>query len=269
MRHTLLKILLAGVVSLGIAGTALGADPNKKTIVIGTSVGDFADMVKHGVRPILEKQGYTVKLVELTDYVRPNLALAEGSLDVNTFQHKPYLDDFAKKHKLDLTAVTQIPTANLGIYSGRLKNLADVRSGTTVAVPNDPSNEARALVMLDSLGWIKLKANINPLTASERDIEKNIKNIKIIPLEAAQLPRARADVDFAVINGNYATSAGIKLTEALFQEKSNTYINWVVVRTADKDKPYVKDVVNAYNSPQFRAYAEKAFPGYKRPASWK
>ena len=269
MRFTMVKILLAGVISLSITNITSAVDPDKKHIIIGTSVGDFADMVKRGVRPILEKQGYQVKLVEFTDYVRPNFALAEGSLDINIFQHKPYLDDFIKKHKLALTAVTQIPTANFGLYAGKLKSLAEVKAGTTVAVPNDPSNAARALVMLDNLGWIKLKANSNPLTASERDIEENIKKIKVVPLEAAQLPRSRADVDFSIINGYYATSAGIKLAEALFQEKSPAYINWVVVRSADKNKPYVKDVIAAYNSPQFQAFAEKTFPGYKKPSLWK
>jgi D-methionine transport system substrate-binding protein len=265
----IINTVLVSLMGLTIASTTVAADPNKRQIVIGTSVGDFADMVKREVRPMLEKQGYQVKLIEFSDYVRPNFALAEGALDVNTFQHKPYLEDFTKKHKLALTAVTEIPTASLGLYSGKLKSLADVKAGTTVAVPNDPSNEARALVMLDNLGWIKLKANINPLTASERDIEKNIKSIKVVPLEAAQLPRARADVDFSIINGNYATNAGIKLTDALFQEKSNAYINWVVVRTADKDKLYVKDVIAAYNAPQFQAFVQKNFPGYKRPRTWK
>jgi D-methionine transport system substrate-binding protein len=261
-----LSLLLAGLI---VTSSTFALDANKKQIIIGTSVGDFADMVKREVRPILEKQGYQVKLIEFSDYIRPNLALAEGALDVNAFQHKPYLEDFIKKHKLALTAVTEVPTAGLGLYSGKLKSLADVKAGTTVAVPNDPSNEARALVMLDNLGWIKLKASTNPLTASERDIEKNIKAIKVIPLEAAQLPRSRADVDFSIINGNYAASAGMRLTDALFQEKSQAYINWVVVRTADKNQPYVKDVIAAYNAPQFQAFVQKTFPGYKKPSTWK
>ncbi|HGH6646881.1 MetQ/NlpA family ABC transporter substrate-binding protein [Neisseria meningitidis] len=240
----------------------------KKEIVFGTTVGDFGDMVKEQIQAELEKKGYTVKLVEFTDYVRPNLALAEGELDINVFQHKPYLDDFKKEHNLDITEVFQVPTAPLGLYPGKLKSLEEVKDGSTVSAPNDPSNFARVLVMLDELGWIKLKDGINPLTASKADIAENLKNIKIVELEAAQLPRSRADVDFAVVNGNYAISSGMKLTEALFQEPSFAYVNWSAVKTADKDSQWLKDVTEAYNSDAFKAYAHKRFEGYKYPAAW-
>lgn len=240
----------------------------KKEIVFGTTVGDFGDMVKEQIQPELEKKGYTVKLVEFTDYVRPNLALAEGELDINVFQHKPYLDDFKKEHNLDITEAFQVPTAPLGLYPGKLKSLEEVKDGSTISAPNDPSNFARALVMLNELGWIKLKDGINPLTASKADIAENLKNIKIVELEAAQLPRSRADVDFAVVNGNYAISSGMKLTEALFQEPSFAYVNWSAVKTADKDSQWLKDVSEAYNSDAFKAYAHKRFEGYKYPAAW-
>lgn len=240
----------------------------KKEIVFGTTVGDFGDMVKEQIQPELEKKGYTVKLVEFTDYVRPNLALAEGELDINVFQHKPYLDDFKKEHNLDITEAFQVPTAPLGLYPGKLKSLEEVKDGSTVSAPNDPSNFARALVMLNELGWIKLKDGINPLTASKADIAENLKNIKIVELEAAQLPRSRADVDFAVVNGNYAISSGMKLTEALFQEPSFAYVNWSAVKIADKDSQWLKDVTEAYNSDAFKAYAHKRFEGYKYPAAW-
>lgn len=240
----------------------------KKEIVFGTTVGDFGNMVKEQIQPELEKKGYTVKLVEFTDYVRPNLALAEGELDINVFQHKPYLDDFKKEHNLDITEAFQVPTAPLGLYPGKLKSLEEVKDGSTVSAPNDPSNFARALVMLNELGWIKLKDGINPLTASKADIAENLKNIKIVELEAAQLPRSRADVDFAVVNGNYAISSGMKLTEALFQEPSFAYVNWSAVKTADKDSQWLKDVTEAYNSDAFKAYAHKRFEGYKYPAAW-
>ncbi len=249
------------------AAPASAAVAEKKEIVIGTTTGDFADMVKE-VTPVLEKQGYTVKLVEFTDYIRPNQALAEGSLDINIFQHKPYLDDFKKKRNLDLVEAFQVPTAPLGLYSGKLQALKDVQDGSSVSVPNDPSNLARALVMLKELGWIKLKDGVDPLTASKNDIAENTKNIKIIELEAAQLPRSRQDVDFAVVNGNYATSSGMKLTEALFQEPSYAYVNWSAIKTADKDKKWLKDVEAAYNSDEFKKYAHTRFAGYKYPAVW-
>jgi D-methionine transport system substrate-binding protein len=269
MQKWIVKSLVASLVGLSLVNVAFGADPAKKNIVIGTTVGDFGDMVKQEIKPQLEKEGYSVKLIEFTDYVRPDLALSEGSLDVNVFQHKPYLDSFSKEHALKLTAVFQVPTAPLGIYAGKTASLKDLKNGATVAAPNDPSNFARALVMFSDLGWIKLKPGINPLTASQHDIAANPKNIKILPLEAAQLPRARSDADFAVINGNYATSSGLKLTEALYQEKSYAYINWGVVRSADAAKPWVKDVIAAYNSAEFKSWAKQKYAGYKFPAGWK
>lgn len=252
------------------APTAAGdIDPNHTKIIIGTTEGDFADMVRNQVKGSLEAQGYEVELVPFTDYVRPNLALAEGDLDINIFQHKPYLDTFKKENNLDLVEVFQVPTAPLGIYSGKKTKLDEAYKGMSVSAPNDPSNFARALVMMQDLGWIKLKDNVDPLTASKTDIADNSKyDIDIVELEAAQLPRARDEVDFAVINGNYATDAGIALTDALFQEPSFAYINWSAVKTADKDAKWVQDVTAAYNSDAFKKYAHDTFPGYKYPKIW-
>ncbi len=240
----------------------------KTEIVIGTTPGDFGDMVRESVTSILEKKGYKVTLKEFSDYVTPNKALAEGDIDVNVFQHKPYLDTFAQDNNLALSAVFQVPTAPLGVYAGKLSKLEEVKDGSSVSVANDPSNFARALVMLDDFGWIKLKEGINPLTVSEKDIATNPKNIKLVQMEAAQIPKTRADVDFAVINGNYATASGIKLTEALFQEPSFAYVNWGVVRTKNVNEQWVKDVIDAYNSDEFKAYTEKRFVGYKQPKNW-
>ena len=240
----------------------------KREIRFGTTPGDFADMIKDQIQPMLEKQGYTVTLTEFPDYVTPNQALAEGAIDINIFQHKPYLDSFKAEHKLDLTEVFQVPTAPLGIYPGKLTALDQVKNGSTVSIPNDPSNLARALVMLDNLGWIKLKEGIDPLRAARTDIAENTKNIEFVEMEAANLPRSRQDVDFAIVNGNYAMSSGMKLAEALFQEPSFAYINWSAVRTADKDAQWVQDVTAAYNSQEFKGYAHKRFVGYKYPAAW-
>ena len=250
--------------------TATGdIDPNHTKIVIGTTEGDFADMVRNQVKGTLEAQGYEVELVPFTDYVRPNKALAEGDLDINIFQHKPYLDTFKEANNLDLVEVFQVPTAPLGLYSGKKTKIEEAYKGMSVSAPNDPSNFARALVMMQDLGWITLKDGIDPLTASKSDIADNSKyDIDIVELEAAQLPRARDEVDFAIINGNYATDAGIKLTDALAQEESFAYINWSAVKTADKDAKWLQDVTNAYNSDAFKQYAHKTFPGYKYPKIW-
>lgn len=281
--NALLKLTLSAVVALGLsacggqkqnseATAASNTQPVaaevKKEIRFGTTPGDFADMVKEQIQPMLEKQGYTVKLTEFPDYVTPNKALAEGAIDINVFQHKPYLDGFKAEHNLDLTEIFQVPTAPLGLYPGKLKSLDEVKDGSTVSVPNDPSNFARALVMLNELGWVKLKNGIDPLKASKADIAENLKSIQLVEIEAANLPRSRADVDFAVVNGNYAMSSGMKLTETLFQEPSFAYVNWSAVKTADKDSQWLKDVTEAYNSDEFKTYAKQRFAGYKYPASW-
>ncbi len=262
-----LSLILAGC-GQGNDSTASTAVEDKKEITIGTTPGMFADMVRDSVRPQLEKKGYTLKLVEFSDYIRPNHALAEGSLDINVFQHKPYLDLFKEQHKLDLVEVFQVPTAPLGLYSGKSTSLDDVKEGSRVSAPNDPSNFARALVMLDELGWIKLEDGANPLLVTVKDITENTKNIEIVQLDAAQLPRSRQDVDFSIINGNYAIDAGIKFTEALFQEPSFAYVNWSAIKPQDKDTVWVKDITEAYNSDEFKAYVDEKFPGFKLPAVW-
>ena len=259
------RTVLLTALSLALASSFVYAkDP--KDITIGTSAGPYADQIKLGIKPILEKQGYKVKLVEFNDYIQPNFALAEGSLDANVFQHIVYLKKFALEHKLALTDLITIPTAPIAIYSKKHKTLDDVKEGTTVGLPNDPTNQARALVLLDQLGWIKLRASFDPVRASEKDIAVNTKKIKLLPLEAAQLPRSLGDTDYSFINGNYALASGLKLTEALVAEKiSPNYINLVAIRTADKDKQFAKDLAAAYRSREFLDITNKHFAGYSKP----
>jgi D-methionine transport system substrate-binding protein len=258
------RTLLAAVVGIAFATSASAArDP--KEIVIGTSAGPYADQIKLGIKPILEKQGYKIKVVEFNDYILPNFALAEGSLDANVFQHIVYLTKFAAEHKLVLTDLVTIPTAPIAIYSKKHKTLAEVKEGSTVALPNDPTNQARALVLLNQLGWITLREKVDPIRASEKDIAVNTRKIKLIPLEAAQLPRSLQDTDYSFINGNYALASGLKLTDALITEKiSSNYVNLVAVRSADKDKQFAKDIAAAYRSREFLEVTNKYFAGYAK-----
>ena len=254
----------AALAALVLLPAAQAKDP--KELVIGTSAGPYADQVRHGIKPILERQGYKVKIVEFNDYIQPNFALAEGSLDANVFQHIVYLTRFAAEHKLALSELITVPTAPIAIYSQRHKSLDEAKAGSTVALPNDPTNQARALVMLEQIGWIKLKPDTDPVKASEKDVAANPKGIKLLPLEAAQLPRALQDADYAFVNGNYALASGLKLTDALRREAiSRNYVNLVAVRTADKDKPFARDIANAYRSRDFLAWTEKNNAGYARP----
>lgn len=248
--------------------TEVASTETKKEIVIGVTIGDNGNMIRDVIGPILERDGYRYKLVEFTDYVRPNLALADKDLDINIFQHKPYLDAFKAQHNLAIEEAFQIPTAPYGIYAGKTKSLVDVKAGAKVSAPNDPSNYARVLVILDHLGWIKLKENVNPLTASRNDIAENPLNIEIITLEAAQLPRSLNDVDFSAINGNYAISAGLNPKDAVFHEPGFTFVNWSAARIEDRESDWLKAITDAFNSDEFKAYTAEKFPGYQLPEIW-
>lgn len=256
-------LLTAALIALTFSGAAHAADPAKKEIVFGATAGPYSDQIKLGIKPILEKQGYTVKIVEFNDYVQPNFALAQGALDANAFQHIVYLKNFAAKNKLELSELVKVPTAPIAIYSKKYKSVDAAPDGVSVAVPNDPTNQARALVVLQELGWVKLRDGFDPLQVSEKDVAVNLKKIKLIPLEAAQLPRSLEDTDYSFVNGNFALASGLKLTEALALEKTTpTYQNLVAVRTADRDKPFVKDIAAAYASPEFLKVTEQSFAGF-------
>ena len=224
-----------------------------KEIVFGVAPGPYGDMAKLAIKPELEKKGYTVDFVEFSDYVQPNLALGNGEVNVNLFQHSVYLENFAKEHKLELSSVISVPTASMGIFSKKYKKIEELPDGATVTLPNDVPNLARALRFLVQVDLITLKADIDLTKASEKDIDKNLKNLKFTPAEAAQLPRTLDSADIAIINGNYAISAGLSLADAVAKEKlTEPYKNIIAVRTADKDAQFVKDIEEIVKSEAFR-----------------
>jgi len=258
-RTTLATSLIAAALALGL-GAAHAQE--KKELVIGATAGPYSDQVKLGIKPLLEKKGYKVRVVEFNDYVQPNFALAQGALDANVFQHIVYLTKFSTENKLTLTELLKVPTAPIALYSHRHKDLA-VREGAVVALPSDPTNAARALVVLQDLGWVKLRDGVDPIRVSEKDVAVNVHRIKLVPIEAAQLPRSLDDTDYSFVNGNFALASGLKLTEALALEKTGpTYQNLVAIRTEDKDKPWVKDIADAYRSREFLAVTETKFAGF-------
>jgi D-methionine transport system substrate-binding protein len=253
------SILAAALLLSTLAANA----QEKKEIVFGATAGPYADQIKLGIKPILEKKGYKVRIVEFNDYIQPNFALAQGDLDANAFQHIVYLTKFATENKLALSELIKVPTAPIAVYSRKHQSLSEVKEGSTVALPNDPTNAARALVVLEQIGWIKLREGYDPIRASEKDVAVNIRKIRLIPLEAAQLPRSLDDTDYSFVNGNFALASGLKLTEALALEKTSaTYQNLVAVRTADKDAPWVKDIADAYRSREFLVVTESRFAGF-------
>ncbi|MFM1654865.1 MetQ/NlpA family ABC transporter substrate-binding protein [Brevibacillus sp. B_LB10_24] len=256
----MLSALLSG------CGSVTSSGPEKQEIKIGATAGPYSDQLKKGIKPLLEKKGYKVTIVEFNDYIQPNTALISGSIDANVFQNTTYLENFTKEYQADLTGVIPIPTVPMGLYSKKHRSLDELTEGMRISLPNDPTNQARALGMLQTFGLIKLKADADVLHASEQDITENPKKLEILPLEAAQLPRSLDDVDFSLVNGNFALASGWKLSEAIKLEQTpKNYIIVLTVKTADKDQPFVSDLVEAYKSKEFEELIDKEFQGFIKP----
>lgn len=246
------KIALALLLTLIVPAALFAAD---NSITVGVTPFPHKDIMGI-VRELLKKDGYELKIKEFTDYVTPNTALAEGSLDANFFQHVPYLENTNKEKKFDLVWVAKVHIEPLGLYSSRIKKLSELKNGAQIAIPNDATNCARSLRLLEKNGLIKVKAG-ELVTAM--DITENPKKIKIREIEAAQLPRTLPDVDASVINTNFAVEANlIPAKDAIVIEgKESPYANVIAVRAADKNSPAVKALVKAANSPEVKRFIEK------------
>ena len=251
--------------SLAVGLTGCGAQkqgPVKEgSMVVGASPSPHAQILE-AVSEQLAQKGYQLEIKEFTDYIMPNTALEDGELDANFFQHQPYLTDFNKKNGTKLVSAAAIHFEPLGIYGGKTADLADLPEGAQIAVPNDTTNEARALWLLQAQGIIEVDEQAG-LEATKQDITSNPKNVEIVEMEAAQLPRALADVDFAVINGNYAVAAEIAdqvlVTEDKDSEAAKQYANIVAVREGDENREDIKALVEAIQSDEVKAYIEETF----------
>ncbi|WP_455650028.1 MetQ/NlpA family ABC transporter substrate-binding protein [Enterocloster citroniae] len=235
-----------------------------KKIIVGASPAPHAEIL-NAAKEVLASKGYELDIVEYTDYVLPNNALDSGDLDANYFQHKPYLDSFNEQNGTKLVSAGAIHYEPFGIYAGKTSSLDELKDKATVLVPNDVSNEARALLLLEAQGLIKLKEGVG-LEATRNDIVENPKNLDIVELEAAQLPRSLPDCDIAVINGNYAIEAGLKVSAALAAEDSEslaatTYGNIVAVREGDETTDATKALVEALTSPEVKQFMEEKYEG--------
>lgn len=260
--------LLRGLLAASIAAFAVGASAqaNDKPLKIGVTAGPHAQIFEV-VKKIAEKDGLKIQVVEFSDYVQPNAALAAGDLDANSYQHQPYLDNTVKDRGYKIVSIAQTIVFPMGIYSKKVKSLADLKSGARVALPNDPTNGGRALLLLQANGVIKLKDGAG-LKATPLDVIDNPKKIKLIELDAAQLARALDEVDAAAVNTNYAIPAGLVPTRdaiALEAPKS-PYANIIAVRAQDKDKPEFKKLIKAYHSAEVKAYVTKEFKDSIVPA---
>jgi len=280
------RLLLVGLVIIFALVTAVGCQNNEKDsdnqngqkvesdnaqveskgkITVAASPTPHAEILKQ-VREDLKAQGYELEVTEFTDYVQPNLVVDSGDIDANFFQHQPYLDEFNVEQGTKLVSVASIHYEPLAIYPGKSTDLSNIPDGASIAVPNDTTNEARALLLLQSNGLIKMKEGAG-LTATKNDIVENSKNIEIVELEAAQVSRVIDEVDFVILNGNYALNAGFNVaTDSVAKEEQDseaaqTYANILCVKEGDENREDIKALVEALKSDKIKKYIADAYKG--------
>lgn len=262
----LLAALLATLVFTGCSSdSGTSEESEDKTITVAASPTPHAEILNNAVAPILEEEGYTLEVKEFTDYVQPNTVTEAGEVDANYFQHRPYLENFNEEQGTHLVEVAGVHFEPMGIFSSSVESLDDVAEGAVVAVPNDATNEARALLLLEQEGLIEVddEAGIN---ATINDITSNPKNLEFEELEAANLPNVLEDVSIAVINGNYALAADFTMDDALAVEANDslaadTYTNVIVVKDGNQDSEKIKALAEACNSDEVRDYITDNYQG--------
>ncbi|MCH3919953.1 MAG: MetQ/NlpA family ABC transporter substrate-binding protein [Sphaerochaeta sp.] len=274
------KVLVTLLITAVLASAALFANGAKETssptttkqIRIGVSPGPYGDMVKQAIAPYLEKQGYTVSVVQFSDWVQPDQALNNGEIEANLMQHTVYLNAFSKANNLDLAAVIIVPTAGAGVFSHVYTSLDQLKTGDQVAIASDVTNLARSLGILARFGVITLKDGIDPTKVSLSDIASNPKNLKFQTLDGAQISRSLDSVAIGIVPGNYAIAAGLDYTKALAIEKlAEGYKNVVAVRTPDVDSQLGRDLKAAVESEDFYNAITKPgsiFNSFDRPQWW-
>ena len=244
-----------------------GGNATESTIKIGATPVPHAEMLAE-ITPDLKEKGVKLEVIEFNDYVQPNIALNDKELDANFFQHEPYLRDFINEHKeMKIKNAAGVHVEPMGIYSKKYTKLEEIPDGAKVSIPNDPTNGGRALLLLEKAGLLKLKDGVNE-TATVQDIAENPKNLVISEVEAAQLPRTLDDVDISVINTNFAMNADLNpVKDALFMEdKTSPYVNIVVVREGDENRPEIKALIETLHSEKIKKFIEEKYKGAIVPA---
>lgn len=262
-----MKKILASVLCLVLVLSlcACSKSSDAKTIKIGASPTPHAEILRVA-KEELESMGYTVNIVEYQDYVLPNTSVNDGELDANYFQHQPYLDEFNASNGTEIVSLAKIHYEPFGIYPGKKSALAELSDGDQIGIPNDGTNEGRALHLLEQEGIIKLKANTG-LTATKADIESYNINVDIVEMEAAQIPRALQDVAFGVINGNYAINAGLNVAkdaiavEAQDGIAAQTFGNVICVKKGRENEQFAKDLVKALMSDKVKNFINDNYEG--------
>ena len=256
-----LGVVLAGTLLAGCGGASKPAADANKPLRVGVAAGPHAEIMEE-VKKVAAKDGLNIQIVEFNDYIQPNIALNQGELEANSYQHQPFLDNQIQERKYALTSVAKTVIFPMAAYSKKVKSAAELKDGAIVAIPNDPTNAGRALLLLEKQGLLKLKEGAG-LKATVADVVGNPKNIQLRELEAAQVPRSMEDVDLAVINTNYALVAGLVPTkDSLFIEDGNSpYANVIAVRTQDKDNPAVQKLLKAYQSAEVKKFVAEHCKG--------
>ncbi|NVJ53867.1 MAG: MetQ/NlpA family ABC transporter substrate-binding protein [Campylobacteraceae bacterium] len=262
MLKNILKLVLLGAVALGFVACTGSEEPKEeaKTVIkVGATPVPHAEILEV-VKPLLKEKGYELEIVEFTDYVTPNIAVDEGELDANFFQHTPYLLEFNKSKNTKLVKTVNVHLEPMGLYSNKIKSLDELADGATIAVPNDPTNESRALDVLVKEGLLKFK-DVQFKTAL--DIVENPKNLKIKELDAPQLPRVLDEVDAAIINTNYALAADLNPTKdaLVLESKDSPYANILVVREGNENKDYIKALDEVLTSKEVKDFIAKKYKG--------
>lgn len=230
----------------------------KKEISMGVSPGPYNDLFKDAVKPILESEGYKVKLVNFPHLLESDVALSEGSIDLTVAQHTAYMDVFNSQRKANLKPVVHVPSVPAAIFSNKYNSLQQVFAGAKIAIPQDASNAARSYNLLEKAGWIKLKENANPIIVSKNDIAQNIAGIEIVEMDSANIPRVMNEVDFAVIPGSIVYSANIDSNKALLLETIIPDLEiMVVVNGGNENSQWAQDVKRIYQSQQFKDYMKE------------
>ena len=262
MKKNIVSLVLAIALTLALAACGGGGD--SKTIKVGATPAPHAEILEV-VEDILAQDGYTLEIVEYDDYVTPNTSLEDGSLDANYFQHITYMNEFNAEHGTHLVSAAGIHYEPFGLYAGKTASLAELADGAQIAVPNDGTNEARALLLLEQEGLIKLKEGVG-LSATASDIAENPHNYKIVELEARLLPTTLQDVDVAVINGNYAIDAGLKVSDAIAVEAAGgaaaeAYVNVLAVKEGKEDSAGIQALVKVLQSEEVRSFIADTYDG--------
>ena len=278
-RALVLGASAALVASLGLAGcggsgnSGASSEPAEdKTITVAAVPTPHAEVLKDAVAPLLEAEGYTLEVTEFSDYIQPNVAVTEGAADANYFQHQPYLDSYNEENGTDLVGVANIHYEPFGLYAGKKASIDELADGDKIAIPNDTTNEARALLLLEQAGLIEID-DAAGITATPKDITSNPKNLEFVELEAAQVPRSLEDVAIAAINSNYALEAGLNpASDALVIEDPNgtaaqTYANILCVASDQADSDKTKALIAALQSQEVKDYINNTYNGAVLPLS--